>query len=434
MSIEKLLAAKGYLFHSDQPGIFLRCADTILQYQTWNSTISPVEVETSAPFGLIYAKENTPQGAELFYNKMRKNWRDFHFLPEVLTLCTSECNLNCPYCLIGVQKGARYRYPSIAQLERAFQLFPVRNVELTGGEPLAEKGKVEQILEWLIGRVEKCVLITNGVGLDEAFWSILRRCSRHYDLRIRLTLSDELSHMSPAEFETQILPQARKSPDIKINLNFLPNHDGSGLTAFLRRVNELKLPPQITVAPICLLKSEFSGPVTFDMENYIKEILEVVEHEDEYLGRVNFFPEHDFGLLVHNPELVGCRRGKVTLCDQGYALCNMTLQEGNFLAGPIETAQSSWEILSKPCQGCEYYPDHCAEGIKSNQCFHFATGCLRCPTIYLCLLRCPYLLNANTADSTNLNCLGHALLRVFALWLTQRNRCWKDIRGETSAM
>lgn len=434
MSIQKLLTAKGYLYHSDQPGFFLRCTDTVLQYQTWNLTFSPSRVETLAPFGLIYARKNTPQGTEIFYHQMQNSWRGFHFHPEVLTLCTAECNLHCSYCIIGVQKGAKFSYPSIAQLEKVFKLFPVRNVELTGGEPLAEREKVEQILKWLAGKVEKCVVVTNGVGLDEAFWSFLRRCSRHYDLRLRLTLADGLAHMSLAEFESKILPQAIKSSGIKINLNFLPNHDGSGLSEFLRRVNKLNLPPHITVAPISLLESDFSGPVSFNMENYIREILHIVEHEEEYLGRVNFFPEYDFSLLVHNPQLIGCQRGKVVFCDQGYAFCNMALREGIFLPGPIEAAHSSWEKLSKPCQTCAYYPDRCAEGINSECCFHLAPGCLRCPVIYLCLLRCPYLLKKNTQDDAGLNCLGHALLRVFALWLAQRNRSWKEIRGEVSVM
>lgn len=433
MNLLEFLSMKGYLFHSDEPGFFLRCADTTLQYQTWNSNIRPTGIKTKAPFGLIYAKQNTDKRAEVLYNQLRKNWQDFSYHPETLILCTSKCNLNCSYCIIGVQEGEQYSFPSIEQIERAFKLFPVKRVEITGGEPLAERENLEKILEWLIGKVERCDLVTNGLAWDDALWPLLLDCGKNFDLRMRLTLSEGLSHMKLNEFETKILPQALENPRVKINLNFLPNHDGSGMAGFFKRVNQLQLPSHITVAPICLLESKFSGPVAFNMEEYIKEMIEVIDDEDEYLSNVNFSPEHDLGLMVNNPQLLGCRRGKIALSDKGYGLCHMFFREGNFSPGPLETALSSWGAFTKHCRDCEHYPDHCLEALISDSCFHVKPGCHQCPIIYTCLLRCPYVFNVKSdiyAGNIDIQCLGHALLRVFAIWLLQRNRSGEDIRGE----
>lgn len=433
MNLLELLSMKGYLFHSDEPGFFLRCADTTLQYQTWDSNIRPTRIETKAPFGLIYAKKNTAQRSEILYNQLRKNWQDFSYHPETLILCTSKCNLNCSYCIIGVQEGEQYSFPSIEQIESAFKSFAVKRVEITGGEPLAERDNLEKILEWLIGKVERCDLVTNGLALDDAIWPLLLKCGKNLDLRMRLTLSEGLSHMTLNEFETKILPQAVNNPKVKINLNFLPNNDGSGMAGFFKRINQLQLPPHITVAPICLLESKFSGPVAFNMEEFIKEMIEVIENEDENLCNVNFFPEHDFGLMVHSPQLLGCRRGKIALSDKGYGLCHMFLREGKCLSGPLETTLSSWEAFTNQCRDCEYYPDNCLEAFISDSCFYVKPGCHRCPIIYNCLLRCPYVFNVKKdidVGNIDLQCMGHALLRVFSIWLLQRKRSWEDIRGE----
>lgn len=434
MDLLELLFSKGYLYYSNEPGFFLRCADVTLQYPAWHPAFRPTRIETQTPFGLIYTRESTDKGAEILYKQLREGWQDFSYHPQILTLCTSKCNLNCSYCILGVRKGVEFGFPSIDQIEKTLNLLPVKRVEITGGEPFAEKENLVRILQWLIGKVERCDLVTNGLGWDDTLWSILLKCARNYDLRIRLTLSDGLSHMKLSEFEARILPFAVSRPEVKINLNFLPNYEGSGMTGFFKRINQLKLPPHITVAPICLIESKFSGgPVAFNMENFIKEMIEVIENEDEYLREINFFPEHDFWVLVHNPQLSGCKRGKVTLTDQGYALCHMFLRDGHFFNGPLQIMRSSWETLTKYCWDCEYYPDHCLEAIKSGACFYVKPGCQRCPIIYTCLLRCPYVFNLKDdihVNSINLQCLGHALLRIFTLWLLQRNRSYKDIQRE----
>lgn len=436
MDIIEFLSSRGYLFQSDEPGFFLRCADATLQYRTWNPAIRSAPFETKAPFGLIYAKGNGEKGAELFYNQLRKNWEDFSCHPEALVLCTSKCNLNCPYCIIGVQEGAKFGFPSIEQIEKALRLFPVKRVEITGGEPLAQRDDLEEILEWLIGKVERCDLVTNGLAVDDRLWPLLQRCGKKMDLRMRVTLSEGLSHMRLTEFEGKILPKAVDNPEVKINLSFLPNHDGSGMAGFFKRMNQLALPAHITVSPLCLLESKFSGSVAFNVENYIKEMLEVIENQAEYLSKVNFFSEPNFGPLVHEPQLAGCKRGKIALSDQGYGLCHMTLRDGNFLAGPLETALFSWGRFSKHCQECQYYPDQCLEAIKSERCFHLGQGCYRCPIVYSCLLRCPYIFNAkgNTDDDTDLQCLTHSLLQIFTMWLLHRNRSWQEIQKELAGM
>ena len=432
MSLVEFLSSKGYMYESDEPGFFLRCADATLQYPTWRPAFRRVRKNTRAPFGLIYPRESTDKGAAILAEQIRKSWQDSGYHPEILTLCTSKCDLNCPYCIVGIQEGTQFSFPKIEQIEKTLQLLPVKRVEITGGEPLAERENLEQILQWLMGRVERCDLVTNGLAWDSTFWALLSDCAKNYDLRIRLTLSEGLSHMKMSEFETKILPFALRCPEVKINLNFLPNYDGRGMAGFFRRVSQLELPTHITVSPICLLESQFSGPVAFNMESFIKELDGIIENEDEYLRGVGFFSEHDFWVLVNNPQLSGCRRGKVTLSNQGYGLCHMFLREGRFFTDPLEMAQSSQKVLTKPCLDCKYYPDQCLEAIKSDNCLNVKPGCHRCPVIYTCLLRCPFIFNAKNTDANriDLQCLGHAFLRVFAIWLYQRNKPYQEIQRE----
>ncbi len=437
MDILNLLFDKGYLFQSDEPGLFLRCADATLQYQTWNADIRPTQKETRAPFGMIFAKECNQKGAEVLFDRLRKNWNELNYDPEVLILNTSECNLNCPYCIVGVEKASKFNLPTTQQIENAFRLFPVRRVVITGGEPLVEKEKFCEILEWLIGRIERCDVITNGLEWDGTLWPLLLKCGKKFDLWMRLTLSENLSHMKLSEFENKILPKARDISEVKINLNFLPNHDGSGLVRFLRRVNQLELPSHITVTPSYLTESKVSGPVEFNIENYLLEMIEVVENEGEFLSKVNFDPGKSLWLLVHDLQLLGCKRRTVTLSDKGYALCNIFHCEGKVFKGPLEAASFIWERLVRVCRDCEHYPDNCIEAIKSDKCPRFELGCNRCPIIYICALRCPYAFDVEKdlcVGETDLQCLGYPLLRIFANWLMHRNRTWKEIQGEVTTM
>ncbi|MDI6792598.1 MAG: hypothetical protein QME81_07000 [bacterium] len=59
---------------------------------------------------------------------------------------------------------------------------------------------------------------------------------------------------------------------------------------FLKQVNELELPSHITVTPSYLTESKVSGPVEFNVANYLKEMIEVVENQEDILGRVNVDP------------------------------------------------------------------------------------------------------------------------------------------------
>ncbi|HBN84542.1 MAG TPA: hypothetical protein DDZ89_11925, partial [Clostridiales bacterium] len=59
MSLVEFLSSKGYMYESDEPGFFLRCADATLQYPTWRPAFRRVRKNTRAPFGLIYPREST---------------------------------------------------------------------------------------------------------------------------------------------------------------------------------------------------------------------------------------------------------------------------------------------------------------------------------------------------------------------------------------
>jgi hypothetical protein len=433
MDILDRLLEKGYLFQADEPGFFFRCADATLEYQSWEGKISPTQRKTQAPFGLILARECNQAGAQILYRRLRKNWNELNYNPDTLALCTSKCNLNCSYCIIGAPNASEFKLPNFGQIEKALSLFPVKRVEITGGEPLAEKSNFSEILEGLIGKVSRCEVLTNGFGWDGNLWPLLLRCGRELDLRMRLTLSENLSHMKLSEFETKILPMARQTPEVKINLNFLPNHDGSGLLRFLKRLNQLELPTHITVTPICLLESEFSGAVEFDMEQYLKEIMEAVENETEYLGKVNFNSGNNLRPLIDNFQLLGCRQGSIALTDRGYGLCHMLLREGQFYKGPLDIALANWGNLMAPCRNCRYYPDDCIEAIKAGQCSLVTTGCNCCPLLYICTLRCPHIFQTKAGHregSIDLQCLGYSLLRILGYWLTYGKQSIDKLHGE----
>ncbi|HBF38571.1 MAG TPA: hypothetical protein DDW50_14790 [Firmicutes bacterium] len=436
MDILTLLRDKGYLFQADEPGFFMHCADATLGYRTWHADIRSIPKGTKAPFGLIFARKCDTKGAETLFNRLRKNWNELNCAPEVLTLNTSKCNLNCPYCIVGVQEASEFRLPSIEQIENVFKLFPLRRVVVTGGEPLSEKEEFSKILEWLIGKIDRCDVATNGLAWDENLWPLLSKCGSQFDLSMRLSLSESLSHMKLSEFESKILPRAKDNPQVKINLNFLPNHDGSGLLRFLKRVNQLELPAHITVTPSYLTESKLSNSVEFDIGSYLKEMIEVVENEEEYLHNVNIESGNSLGLLTHDLQLLGCKRKTIALSDKGFAICSMFLCEGKIFKGPLEAASYAWGSLVDLCRNCDHYPDRCIEAIQSDQCSKFGSDCNRCPIVYICTLRCPYVFGSQKGKGvcvgdTDLECLGYPLLRIFGYWLMYHNKPWDQVQGET---
>lgn len=431
MDIIKLLADKGFLFWADEPGFFIRCADTTLEYRTWEARVIPTRRKVKAPFGIISAKECNAKGANALFNVMKDNWSDLSYHPEVLSLVTSKCNLDCSYCIAGIAEGSSFRLPSIEQIEKALRLFPVKRVLITGGEPLSEKENLQQILEWLIGKIDRCDIVTNGTAWDDSLWPLLVQCGKEMELWMRLTIVENLSHMKLSEFEERILPAARNNPEVRINLNFLPNHDGSGLVRFLRRIKQLDLPSHITITPSYLTESRLSGPVEFNVGNYLKEMIEIVEDEERYLHKVNFGLGKSLSLLITDLQLLGCRRKTISLSSEGYARCNIFQSEGEVVKGPIEADAFIWGKLLESCRKCPYYPDHCREAIRLDQCPRFEPGCNLCPIVYTCSMRCPYTFNTERmlcAGGNDLQCLGYSLLRVFTDWLIYRNRTWKELQ------
>jgi len=157
-----------------------------------------------------------------------------------------------------------------------------------------------ELLEYLEGKIERCDIISNGMALDDAFWPVLKKAGKQFELWMRLTLSEDLTHMKLDYFEKNILPQALKTSEVKMNLNFLPNHDGTGLLRFLKRINELKLPEYITITPSYLTESKVSGEVEFDISNYLEDMMIVAEHPDDYLKNVHVDSGKSFYLLVND--------------------------------------------------------------------------------------------------------------------------------------
>ncbi len=85
---------------------------------------------------------------------------------------TDRCNLNCLYC-IPIERDkilAReevLRYEEIAMLVRAFVKAGIRNLRLTGGEPLGRKNVVHLVrMLKAIDGLEEITVTTNGVYLE----------------------------------------------------------------------------------------------------------------------------------------------------------------------------------------------------------------------------------------------------------------------------
>lgn len=86
---------------------------------------------------------------------------------------TDRCNLRCGYCMpeCGVPSVAHdkiLRFDEIVKLVKIFCSMGIKNVKITGGEPLVRKGAVDLIKDIkAIDGIEKVSMTTNGILLSE---------------------------------------------------------------------------------------------------------------------------------------------------------------------------------------------------------------------------------------------------------------------------
>lgn len=93
---------------------------------------------------------------------------------------TDRCNLRCRYCMPeeGVQPLSHcdvLRYEELLRLTRAAVRIGVRNVKVTGGEPLARKGCIDFLRELKsLPGIEHVTITTNGVLLESALADLVQ--------------------------------------------------------------------------------------------------------------------------------------------------------------------------------------------------------------------------------------------------------------------
>ena len=94
------------------------------------------------------------------------------------------CNLNCTYCdtAWAISGDAEHTEKSLEEIIKYVEDSGVKNVTLTGGEPLLRNGIEELVLE-LIGKDKRVEIETNGAVNIKPF----------YDMAKKYSLNDELS-------------------------------------------------------------------------------------------------------------------------------------------------------------------------------------------------------------------------------------------------
>ena len=141
---------------------------------------------------------------------------------------TDRCNLRCGYCMPecgvpSVPHDMILSFDEIVRLVKIFCSLGIKNVKITGGEPLVRKGVVDLIKEIkAIDGIKKVSMTTNGILLSEKLEALakagldgvnvsLDTLERHKYLRI--TGFDGLDTVLKA------IDECRAYPEIKVKIN-----------------------------------------------------------------------------------------------------------------------------------------------------------------------------------------------------------------------
>ena len=97
------------------------------------------------------------------------------------------CNLNCTYCdtAWAIPENAEHTTRTLSEIIEYVEKSGVKNVTLTGGEPLLRNGIEELVLE-LIGKDKRVEIETNGAVSIKPFYEIAKNYSLTDELSITL--------------------------------------------------------------------------------------------------------------------------------------------------------------------------------------------------------------------------------------------------------
>ena len=141
---------------------------------------------------------------------------------------TDRCNLRCGYCMPecgvpSVPHDKILRFDEIVRLVKIFCSLGIKNVKITGGEPLVRKGAVGLIKDIkAIDGIEKVSLTTNGILLSENLNALAEAGIE--GINISLDTLDRQKYMKITGFDglntvLKVIDECRAFPEIRIKIN-----------------------------------------------------------------------------------------------------------------------------------------------------------------------------------------------------------------------
>lgn len=141
---------------------------------------------------------------------------------------TDRCNLRCGYCMPecgvpSVPHDMILRFDEIVRLVKIFCSLGIKNVKITGGEPLVRKGAVSLIKDIkAIGGIEKVSMTTNGILLSENLNALTE--AGVDSINISLDTLDKQKYMELTGFDRldtvlKAIDECRAFPEIKVKIN-----------------------------------------------------------------------------------------------------------------------------------------------------------------------------------------------------------------------
>ena len=141
---------------------------------------------------------------------------------------TDRCNLRCGYCMPGcgvpsVPHDMILRFDEIVRLVKIFCSLGIKNVKITGGEPLVRKGAASLIKEIKsIDGVEKVSMTTNGILLSENLEALAE--AGVDSINISLDTLNRQKYLNITGFDgldavLKAVDRCRHFPDIKLKIN-----------------------------------------------------------------------------------------------------------------------------------------------------------------------------------------------------------------------
>ena len=141
---------------------------------------------------------------------------------------TDRCNLRCGYCMPecgvpSVPHDMIFRFDEIVRLVKIFCSLGIKNVKITGGEPLVRKGTVDLIKDIKsVEGIEKVSMTTNGILLSENLGALAE--AGIDSINISLDTLDRQKYLNITGFDgldtvLKAIDECRAFPEMKVKIN-----------------------------------------------------------------------------------------------------------------------------------------------------------------------------------------------------------------------